>query len=55
MNPDRVAKIGVRAMWARKAKVVAGAMNAFGALAIRFIPRRLIAGMTASSLNKMVP
>lgn len=43
---DRVAKIGLDAMFARRADVVAGWLNAIGAFMSRLLPRSTLAHMT---------
>jgi short-subunit dehydrogenase len=51
MTPERVAKVGVRALFAGRRNVVAGLYNQLTVLAFRFLPRRVMVWLTAKFTN----
>lgn len=46
-SPDRVARVGLRALFGRRRNVVVGVPNKATAFLLRFLPRRLIVAITA--------
>ncbi len=53
MTPDKVAKIGIKAMFNKKAKVIAGFQNKVFAFIIKILPKSLIGFIAKSSLKNM--
>ncbi len=52
MTPEAVAKIGLKAMFAKKAEIIPGAMNWWSAKAVGFMPAALINKITTGIYEK---